>query len=237
MISTRRDLGFITAASMALVLGGSAAVVAQAPNGGAAPDAGSAPAIGAEAPDEQLHRSGDRRGPSFRGRRGSRGERGLPGRGFAGPGRLGIDQRIIRSETIVDGGEQGIVTQRVENGTVAATGEGSLTIELANGESSEVAITDGTMILAVATPADDGFRGRRGLRARIMPGSLDDVAVGASVNVASRSTDGGPFEAHRVVVRPMTDATEAAIDAPDAGATDDAAAVELPADIDVPATA
>jgi hypothetical protein len=215
MGTIRRNLGFIATASLALVIGGSAAVVAQGPLPGFGPF-GSDGAI-----DEQLQMRG--RGGDFFGH-GGRGFRG----GFRAPLRIGMASDIIRSETIVNAGDDGFVTHRIEQGEVSAVSDDSLSVSLANGETSEVVVTDDTLVLAV-----DSDTTRRRPRSRIVEASISDVSSGDAVMVTSQSTGDGPFEANRiVVVTPIetdaaeSDSTDAADDA-DASADADAAAASV----------
>ncbi|MFV2064782.1 MAG: hypothetical protein ACC726_14915 [Chloroflexota bacterium] len=209
----RRNLGFITAASLALVIGGSAVVVAQGPLPGFGPT-GSDLAIDDQS--QMRGRSGDFFG------RGGRGFRG----GFRAPLRFGMASDIIRTETIVDAGDDGFVTHRNEQGEVSAVSDSSLSVSLANGETSEIAVTDDTTILTIDS---DSMKRRR--RIRIVEASISDVGSGDVVMVTSRSTGDGAFEASRIVVMALTE-TDAAggtdsSDDTDASAGTDAAAAAV----------
>jgi hypothetical protein len=78
-------------------------------------------------------------------------------------------------------------------------------VSLANGETSEIAVTADTVVLAFGQ--NDGERRRRSFVTRA---TIADVNTGDPVTVTSQSSDGGPFEASRIVVRTpvATDAAE-----------------------------
>lgn len=109
---------------------------------------------------------------------------------------LALSSSLVRSETIFDGGERGLITQRIERGALASVDEDALDLELATGETSELTIGEGTRIVALErAPAR---RGRARLRTSVVePAELE---VGATVVAWSRAVEDGPFEASRVVV-------------------------------------
>lgn len=191
MGSFRRNLGFFGALSLALAIGGTASVAAQDAGSGSAPRAGDGSA--ADEVTQMRHRDsrgGPRRGFRDRGGRGGFRDRA----GMRQPLRLGMAGGVIRTETIVDAGEDGFVTHRMERGEVAAVGDTAISISLANGETSDITITDDTRVLGVAR-SPIGRRHRVGIVGR----SVADISVGDSAMVTSRSVDGGDFEALRIL--------------------------------------
>ena len=162
------------------------------------------------------------------GDRGDRGDRGGFGRGgFGGFGgfergglfglrddlRMGIAGQLdqfVRRETTVET-DDGLVTQRVDNGTATATGEASLDYSLASGETASVVTDDETEVVAFSEQTVE--LGRRGIARQRLVGELielGDVAAGSEIVVWSGSQADGSFLAQRIVVRPVADATEAA---------------------------
>ncbi len=130
----------------------------------------------------------------------------------------------MRRETTVQL-EDGVVTRRVDNGTVSATSDTSLDYALATGESASVTTDEDTQVVAFTEQTVE----RRGhTRTRLAPEevALADIESGSQVVVWAQSQDDGTFLAQRIVIRPMLDeATDAAdIDSADvdAAVVDDA---------------
>ncbi len=188
MQTSRTRLAAVTAATLALVISGTAAVSAH-------------PA--------------DREG--FPGNAMGMGHMGDPGwddMGGLGRGGLmgGMFQEamdgFVRHETIYQT-EDGTVTSRTDMGTVASTGETSLEYTLATGETVSVTTDDATDIIAVSTETIES--GRRGLmRERLVPETvaLADLAADTDVVVWAQSQADGSFLAQRILVRPAADATD-----------------------------
>lgn len=144
------------------------------------------------------------------------GGRGFGGdRGFGGPGGRGMDGDLggavlgrfedIVSQTVVRLDADGnVLTDKVEHGTVSAVADGSITIDLATGESVTIATDANTSAYSWDTTG-------RPARTEI---AVADVAVGADVMVWSESQDDGSFLAQRVAVLPAASTT-------DSGTTDD----------------
>lgn len=216
-----RNLALLIAAPMALVLGASVAVAAPAAPGDDGPLAGPG-----QSREQLRSRDGGQRPIARRGSRARGGWRG--DRGIRRPLRPGIVDGLIRTETILDMGDAGIVTRRTEQGQVASVGDGSLELQLANGETSQVAVSDGTMVLSVDTSGP-----RRRLRARIMRGAIDDIAAGDRVIASSSSVDGGPFEASRIVVLGSSDAADGTDSSSSDGEADSSAPSDESAGLDV----
>jgi hypothetical protein len=143
---------------------------------------------------------------------------GGPG-GFAGRAigplgeRFGLgDDGVIRSETIVDLGEAGFLTRRVDSGTVMSASETELAYTLANGEAATVSADEDTEVLTVdEVAADDDQPFRRRLLA-LEEIALSEIPADAEVVVWSESGDAGTFVAQRVVVQPAEDAADDAAD-------------------------
>jgi hypothetical protein len=144
---------------------------------------------------------------------------GMPGFGPFGPldHRLGlglVEDGIVRSESILDLGEAGFLTRRVDSGTVTGTGESELSYTLANGEAATVSIDEDTEILALTEVSEDDDDGL--LRRRMMSldeASLADIPADAEVVVWSEAGDAGTFVAQRVIVEPSAE-TETVDEAP-----------------------
>lgn len=167
-------------------------------------------------------------------------------RGFGGPRmerfggslrdavRAGLHGRLdafIRQETTFERGEDGIVTRRVDNGTVDAVTEGTLDYSLATGEAASVTIDEETQALTFTETAFGegrrGFRGRRMMATLIEPAAVE---AGSHVVVWSEAGEDGTFVAHRIVVQPEVEATTDADhgeagDGADGAETDAASAV------------
>ena len=206
MQTSRTRLAAVTAATLALVISGTAAVSA---------------------------RPGDRE--DFPGNGMGMGQMGGPGwDDMGGPGQGGLmrgpmggmfDEALdgfVRHETIYQTAD-GVVTRRTDMGTVASTGETSLEYTLATGETASVTTDDATEILSVGTQTVElGNSGR--MRERWVPETvaLADLAADTNVVVWAESQADGSFLAQRILVRPVADATvdDTTVD----GSTDDATA-------------
>jgi hypothetical protein len=127
---------------------------------------------------------GDQMGPM----RGGRGDRGL---GFRDYERV---RQLVRQELTVDLGDQGgIVTQRLEHGTVTAASDTSLTISLATGEAVTVALDGNTRIVKLP----DFTTQTPGANA-----TAADLAASAEVLVTSKSQADGSYLASAVRILP-----------------------------------
>jgi hypothetical protein len=147
---------------------------------------------------------------------------GLGRGGWMGPGGMGLGlddvDGVVRRETTLDLGEDGIVTQRVDHGTVASVAEPGLTYTLATGEEASVTTDADTQVIAVSEPATDDMRPfGRGMRMTAEEVALADIAAGSEVVVWAQSQEDGTFLAQRIVFQPAADET-----ADDAAATDSA---------------
>lgn len=215
MQTSRTRLAAVTAATLALVISGTAAVSAH--------------------PGDREDFAGNRMGRGLMGGPGWDDMGGL-GRGGLMGGPMGgvFDEALdgfVRHETIYQT-EDGTVTRRTDMGAVASTGETSLQYTLATGETASVTTDDATDIIALSTETIE--LGRRGLvRERLVPETvaLADLTAGADVVVWAESQADGTFLAQRIMIRPVADPTadDAAIDE----STDDAGAgaeiTEVPA--------
>lgn len=142
---------------------------------------------------------------------------------------LGLDgDGVVRTESIVDLGEAGFLTRRVESGTVTAAGEADLSYTLANGEAVSVTTDEDTEILALTEVSEDEDGGLLRRRAMTLDeATLADIPADAEVVVWSEAGESGTFVAQRIVVQPSADAAS----------DDDAAATEeAPAEVDPSAT-
>lgn len=146
-------------------------------------------------------------------------EKGMARMGDRGDFRSAIREHIdqfVRSETTFES-EDGLVTRRIDNGTVEVTDDTGLSYSLANGETATVTIDDDTHI--VAFDEETVERGRWS-RERLVPSEVElaEVEAGAEITVWSDSEDGADFLAQRIVIRPAVD--EEAADATEAEATE-----------------
>jgi len=203
MHTSRTRLVAISAATLALVVAGTASVAAQ---------------------------PGDRDDQFGYGLGGfGRLERRLDMRGQLG-GMLGAAyDRFVRSEVTYEA-DDGFVTQRVDNGTIVGASETGVEYTLADGQSASVSTDEDTQVFALSVESVEF--GRRGLsRQRLVRETVEmaDIEAGSEVTVWATSQDDGSFLAQRIVVRP--DLAEAADDAAseDADAADDASEAEVEA--------
>lgn len=133
----------------------------------------------------------------------------------------GAFDSFVRTDTTYQS-EDGFVTRRVDNGTVATAGEAGLEYTLATGESASVSTDEDTQVIALSTETVEfGLRGLS--RERLMPESIAvaDLSAGSEVVVWALSQDDGTFLAQRIVVQPAAD--EVADEVP---TTEDEAATE-----------
>jgi hypothetical protein len=154
-------------------------------------------------------------------------------RGFGpGHGRLPVRERlgdvgrpagsVVRVETTVDLGEQGIEVHRRDRGTATATDESSLSYSLVTGELATVTVDESTRILS-ATEATTRMQRRsrwsrpfRSPRMMVSQIELSAITEGTTVVAWSVSQDDGTFLARQVVAYPAAAAEPEAT-------TDDAA--------------
>jgi hypothetical protein len=183
----------ISAATMALIVAGSATVAAH--------------------PRDRDDRFGVGQGRIW-----APGQQGYDLRGevWAGLGaRLGMAfDGFVRRETTYQT-DDGMVTQRVDSGTVSSVSEAAIGYSLANGEVASVGTDEDTQVISVSEQTVEV--GRRGFsRQRLVPESigLGDITAGSEVVVWAESGDDGTFLAQRIVIQPVTDdaADEAAVD-------------------------
>jgi hypothetical protein len=204
MQTSRTRLAVTSAATLALVIAGTAAVSAHPRDG----------------EDAFGGRDLGRMGPGM----GDMGGLGL------GLGRLGglfdEDSDLVRQETIYETDES-TVTQRVDLGTVTTTGEASLDYSLATGEAASVTTDDATLVIGFSARSADlgGFERRRMAAEEV---ALADIPAGAEVVVWAESQADGSYLAQRIVIRPAADATT---DSSDSDASGDAGSeiTEVPA--------
>jgi hypothetical protein len=202
MQTSRTRLALTSAATLALVIAGTAAVSAN--------------------PRDQD------RDAFGQGRMGPGMEEMGPGMGLGHMGGL-FDENgngFVRSETIYQT-DAGTVTQRIDQGTVTTVGEAGLDYTLATGETASVTTDDATQVIGFSADgaASDGFgRGRMGAEQI----ALADIPAGAEVAVWAESQADGTYLAQRIVVRPEATATT---DSDDSGASGDAGSgiTEVPA--------
>jgi hypothetical protein len=177
MSTSRTRLLAVTAATMALVAGASAVVTAQSD-------------------DDPFARG--RGGFGFEERLELRGQRG-PGGFFRG---LGSVDGFVRQETTLET-DDGILTRRIDNGTLVSASETSVDYSLADGQSASATIDEDTEV--VAFEEDLVEIGRRGLmRRQLSATSVEptDLTAGAEVLVWAESQADGTFVAQRIVVQP-----------------------------------
>lgn len=205
MQTSRTRLAAVTAATLALVISGTAAVSAR-------------PSDREDFPGRGIMGLGQLGGPGWD-------EMGGLGRGGLMRGPMGgmFDEAmdgVVRHETIYQTAD-GTVTRRTDMGTVASTGETSLEYTLATGETASVATDDATEIIALSTETIELGRSGR-MRERWVPETiaLTDLAADTEIVVWAESQADGSFLAQRILVRPAADAI--ADDATIDGSTDDA---------------
>jgi hypothetical protein len=135
---------------------------------------------------------------------------------------LGLDaDGVVRNETIVDLGEAGFLTRRVDSGTVTGAGETELSYTLATGETATVTTDEDTEILALTEVSQDDDGGL--LRRRMLTldeVTLADIPADAEIVVWSEAGEAGTFVAQRIIVQPAADAQTGAAD--EAAPTDEA---------------
>jgi hypothetical protein len=211
MNSNRKRVALATGATMALVFTGASIVTAQTP---------AQNTQGYDAGSGALHQPG----PGGLGDQGfgGRGRDGGFGGGFGemdrGAGILAEQRQLVRQELTVDLGDAGgIVTRRIEHGTVSAVADGSLTITLATGESVSVTTDADT-----AAVTEDFTQ-----RPPQTDAALTDVTAGMEVVVWSQSQDDGSFLASRVVMLPADTTSTDGATTPDASTSPDASAAPV----------
>jgi hypothetical protein len=207
MSTPRKRFAVVTGTALALVLSGASIVSAQTDT--TTPQ--QVPLQGIEDiggdQDALTHGArGDRGGRGFGGGQAGRGGQGLGG-GLRGAVLERYDGLVSQTVVRVDA-DGNILTDKVEHGTVSAVADGSITIDLATGESVTIATDANTAAFSWDTSG-------RPLRSEI---AVADVAVGADVMVWSESQDDGSFLAQRVAVLPAAVTT----DSTDDSATPDA---------------
>jgi len=198
MQTSKTRLMAISGATLALIVAGTAAVSAH-------PDRG----------DRGDQRGGKGRiGAGFRQQLGSG---ALRDRAFD---RIGAKvDSFIRTETTFED-DDGLVTKRVDNGTVSGASDAALEYTLATGETASVSTDDDTQVVAFSEQTVEV--GRRGIsRERMVPEqvALADIEAGSEVVVWSESQDDGSFLAGRIVVQPVLD--EDSDEMTDAATTDE----------------
>jgi hypothetical protein len=186
-------LAAISAATMALVLAGSAAVSAH--------------------PNDREDAMGNGLGL---GRMGGLGWDDMGGFGEQG-GRRGplggmfdeATDSFIRHETVYQT-EDGTVTRRTDQGVVAGTADASLEYTLVTGASVAVTTDDATEIVSLGSETVELGRSGR-MRERLVPESitLADLTAGSQVVVWAESQADGTFLAERIVLRPADEADDA----------------------------
>jgi hypothetical protein len=208
MKTSRTRLLAVTAATMALVGGASAVVTAQSSDDD--PFARGWRGFGLE---ERIEMPGLRgQGGMFRG--------------------LGAVDGFVRQETTLET-DDGIVTRRVDNGTLVSASESSVDYSLADGQSASATIDEDTEV--VAFEEDIVEVGRRGLMRRHLSATSvepTDLTAGAEVLVWAESQADGTFVAQRIVVQPEATPDEDAATSdtdPSAGAAAEASPVASPA--------
>lgn len=206
MSTPRKRFAIVTGTALALVLSGASIVSAQTDT-----------TTPQQVPLQGIEEIGGDQDALTHGPRGDRGGRGFGGdqdgrgRGMGGGLRGAVLERYdgLVSQTVVRVDADGnILTDKVEHGTVSAVADGSITIDLATGESVAIATDANTAAFSWDTSS-------RPLRSEI---AVADVAVGADVMVWSESQDDGSFLAQRVAVLPAAATT----DSTDDSATPDA---------------
>lgn len=183
MNTNRKRLAFVSGTALTLVLTGASLVSAQTPD--------TTTPRGGDAGMGALH------GPGM-GDMGGRGGRGgfggdMGGGGDRGEAILGRIDNLVSQETVTLDADGNTLTSRLQHGTVSAVADGSLSIDLATGESVTIATDANTAAYGWSTTD-------RPARTEI---AVADVAVGGDVVVWSQSQDDGRFLAERIAVVPV----------------------------------
>lgn len=202
-----RKLAIAGAVALTLAIAGATVAGAHDSGRGMGPGQGGGPGYGQEGygqpGGEMLHGRGMGRGGFF-------GERGM-GRGPIGEAiREGVGEHLdilVRTERILDLGEDGFRVERMEHGTVTSATETALVFTLATGEEVTVSVDADTDVF-------DLDMADRPIRDEI---AVTEIVAGADVLVASEQQADGSFLAKNVRVLPeLAVATEAAAETPEA---------------------
>lgn len=183
MNTNHKRLAFVSGTALTLVLTGASLVSAQTPDATRA--RGGDPGIGA------LHGQGMGDMGGRGGRGGFRG--GMGGDMDRGEGILGRIDNLVSQETVTLDADGNTLISLLQHGTVAAVADGSISVDLATGESVTIA-TDANTVAHSWSTTD------RPARTEI---AVASVAVGADVVVWSQSQDDGSFLAERIAVVPV----------------------------------
>jgi hypothetical protein len=219
MQTSRTRLSAVSAATLALVIAGGAAVSANPGDREDFPGRGMGMGMGMGM-DQMGGPGSDGMGWGDMGGFG-------PGDGMRGPmGGMLADTAngFVRSESVFQTAD-GTVTRRIDMGTVASTGDASLEYTLATGETASVTTDDATQVVTLGTQSVElGNSGRT--RDRLIPeaATLADLAAGTEVLVWAESQADGTFLAQRIVVPPAADATSDTAPEADTGAASDGSA-------------
>ena len=216
MQTSRTRLAAVSAATLALVIAGGAAVSAHAGDREDFPGRGMG-----------MGHLGQMDGPGW-------GDMDGFGAGDGMRGPLGgmfaeAMDGLVRHESIFQTAD-GVVTRRTDTGTVGSTGEASLEYALATGEMASVTTDDATEVLTLGTETVElGNSGRT--RDRLVPETvaLADLVAGTEVIVWSESQADGSFLAQRIVVRPAAVATDDATTEDASGSDASSEITEVPA--------
>jgi hypothetical protein len=201
--TSRIRLAAVSAATLALAVAGTASVAAH--------------------PGDREDRLGFGHGPM--------GEFGLGGelRGQFRGMLAGAFDGFVRSETTFET-EDGLVTRRVDNGTVTIAGDASIDYALAGGETATAAIDEDTQVIALSLETVEvGLRGFS--RERLLPEAIEvaEIAAGSEIVLWATSEADGTFLADRIIVQPPADVTDDDVASGDDAVADDAAEVEAEA--------
>ena len=155
-------------------------------------------------------------------------------RGMLG-GAIGGWDGLVRTETTYQT-DDGLVTRRVDNGTLTATADASIAYTLATGETATVSTDDETEVIAFSTESVDFGRGFS--RERMVGESIAiaDIAADSQIVVWAQAQEDGSFLAQRIVVQPAAEEAEDDTTTPDDTTADDAADVAPAASPDAAAS-
>jgi hypothetical protein len=101
-------------------------------------------------------------------------------------------RHLVTSQTTFEY-DGAFITRQSEHGTIAAVGDGSITVSLATGVQATTATDAGTLVFKLGDPATQTRPERI---------SLADLQPGDEVVVVSRQEDDGTFLVHRIAVLP-----------------------------------
>lgn len=133
---------------------------------------------------------------------------------------------LVRSETTYQTDEGSLVTQRIDSGTLSTATETSVDYTLATDEAATVALDEETQVIGFTTESVDFGRGFERQRMVGESIAVTDITAGSEIIVWASSQEDGSFLAQRIVVRPTVEEADDEASAEDEMTTDDATEVD-----------